>query len=105
MLACCCRLDVVNGGHFTFSDLCQFDLAGLSDSIKLDIPGANVKKVLGDGCGPTNPPASVAEPLIRHFAIGFFNAELRGSTQSRELLSPAKADTFGPGVATFVKDE
>lgn len=98
-------VDVVNGGHFTFSDLCQFDLATLADQVKLDVMGTDIKKVLGDGCGPTNPPASVAQPLMRHFAIGFFNAELRGSTGSRVLLSQAKADAFGgAGVAVITTD-
>jgi predicted dienelactone hydrolase len=97
-------LDIVKGGHFTFSDLCQFDLATLADQVKLDIMGTDIKKVLGDGCGPTNPPATVAQPLMRHFAIGFFNAELRGSPGSRALLSQTKADSFGAGVAVFTDD-
>lgn len=97
-------LDFVTGGHFTFSDLCQFDLAKISDTVKIDIMGANVKNVLSDGCGPTAPKASVAQPLMRHFAIGFFNAELRGSAKSRALLTQAKADALGQGVAVFTSD-
>jgi hypothetical protein len=59
-----------------------------------------VKKVLQDGCGPTAPPASVAQPLINHFAVAFFNAQLRGSPGSLELMSQAKADEVaGAGVA------
>lgn len=98
------RLDVTTGGHFTFSDLCAFDLAGIADRVKLDVMGADLKKVLGDGCGAGAPPASVAQPLMRHFAIGFFNAELRGSTKTRALLTQEKADAFGSGVATFTID-
>lgn len=46
-------LDITQGGHFTFLDTSAgFDLASLSDSIKLDIPGANVKSALNDGCAP-----------------------------------------------------
>lgn len=97
-------LDLVTGGHFTFSDLCQFDLGAIADKVKLDVMGADVKKVLTDGCGPTAPPASVAQPLMRHFAIGFFNAELRGSTKTRALLTQAKADGFGQGVAVYTSD-
>lgn len=97
-------LDLVNGGHFTFSDLCQFDLATLADQVKLDVKGTDIKKVLSDGCGPMNPPASIAQPLMRHFAIAFFNAELRGSKGSRALLVQAKADGFGAGVAVFTND-
>ena len=92
-------LSIETGGHFTFSDLCQFDLGALSERVKLDIPGADVKKVLEDGCGPMAPKAAVALPLIAHFAVGFFNARLLGSTGSAALLTQAKADTFGAGVA------
>jgi predicted dienelactone hydrolase len=97
-------LTLNTAGHFTFSDLCQFDLASLSDHLTLtiNIPGANadsIKKVLGDGCGSVAPPASVALPLIDHFAIGFFNGQLRGSPGSLALLSQDQANTFGDGVA------
>jgi predicted dienelactone hydrolase len=87
------------GGHFTFSDLCQFDLASLADRVKLDIPGADVKKVLQDGCGPEAPPAAVALPMINHFAVAFFNAQLRGSAGSSELLTQTAADAFDAGIA------
>ena len=95
-------LDLVKGGHFTFSDLCAFDLAAISDRVMLDIPGANVRAVLEDGCGPTAPPATIAQPLINHFAVAFFNAHLRGSTASLALMTQAKADelALAAGVAT-----
>lgn len=98
-------LDLTKGGHFTFSDLCAFDLAAISDRVMLDIPGADVKQVLEDGCGPTAPPASIAQPLINHFAVAFFNAQLRGSTQSLELMTQAKADELATaaGVATVTQ--
>lgn len=94
-------LDIVKGGHFTFSDICAFDLAAIADRIQLDIPGANVRNILSDGCGPTAPAASVAQPLIDHFAVAFFNAHLKGSTGSLELMSQAKADSIG-GTGTAV---
>ncbi|MBM4379572.1 MAG: hypothetical protein FJ086_09775 [Deltaproteobacteria bacterium] len=85
-------LDLVKGGHFTFSDLCAFDLATVVEQVKVDIPGADLRAVLEDGCGPTSPPASVAQPLINHFAVAFFNAHLRGSQASLSLLTQAQAD-------------
>lgn len=97
-------LDISKGGHFTFSDLCGFDLAAISDRVMLDIPGADVKKVLQDGCGPTSPPASVAQPLINNFGVAFFNAHLRGSTASLELLTQAKADELAQGVAVVTSE-
>ncbi len=95
-------LDITKGGHFTFSDLCAFDLASIVDQVKLDIPGADVRKVLEDGCGPSAPPARIAQPLINHFAVAFFNAKLKGSEASLSLMTQAKADEVAgsTGVAT-----
>jgi predicted dienelactone hydrolase len=97
-------LDLTHGGHFTFSDLCSFDLGTIADQVKLDIPGANVKKVLSDGCGPNAPPASVAQPLITHFAVALFNGTLRGSEGSLALMTQAAADGLTPGVAQVTAD-
>lgn len=98
-------LDLTKGGHFTFSDLCGFDLASIADRVQLDIPGANVKKVLEDGCGPTAPTAEIAQPLINHFAVSFFNGYFKGSAASLELMTQAKADSIAgaAGVATLEK--
>jgi predicted dienelactone hydrolase len=98
-------VDLSRGGHFTFSDLCAFDLATVADRIKLDIPGANLRQALEDGCGPQAPRPEVAQPLINHFAVGFFNATLRGSSASYELLTQANADQVaGAGVAQITVD-
>lgn len=91
-------LDITHGGHFSFSDLCAFDLSHLAGALGQ----ASVVKALADGCTPPAPPASVAQPLIDHFAIGFFNATLRGSDASWALLVQARADALAPGEATFV---
>lgn len=97
-------LDITEGGHFTFSDICAFDLAAVSDNIRLDIPGANVRSVLSDGCAPPAPSAAVAQPLMNHFAVALFNATLRGSPGSLELLTQANADTLAPGVSVVTPD-
>jgi hypothetical protein len=95
-------LDIVTGGHFTFSDLCAFDLAAAVEKIQVDIPGADLRAVLEDGCGPSAPPASVAQPLINHFAVAFFNAHLRGSSGSLALLSQSHADGLAGGAGVAV---
>lgn len=97
-------LDIVDGGHFTFSDLCGFDLAGMVAKLGLDLPGVDIKKVLEDGCGPPAPPAAAVQPLIDHFAVGLLNAELRHSPGSRALLTQQAADGFGAGFAVFTDD-
>ncbi|MHB8878395.1 MAG: poly(ethylene terephthalate) hydrolase family protein, partial [Myxococcaceae bacterium] len=97
-------LDVVDGGHFTFSDLCGFDLVGLATTLKLELTGLDIKKVLADGCGPPAPPAEVAQPLLTTSAVGFFNMVLRGSPGSREWLNQGAADRFGAGLAVLTDD-
>lgn len=99
-------LDIVQGGHFTFSDLCAFDLATLAEKVSVNVMGVDVRGVLEDGCAPPAPPASVAQPIINHFAVAFFNAHLKGSDGSRALLTQAKADELAgaSGVATLTAD-
>lgn len=99
-------LDLVTAGHFTYSDLCAFDLATVVEQVNLEVAGADVRKVLEDGCGPTAPPAAVAQPLINHFAVGFLNGTLRGSEGSLALLTQAQADAVAgaPGVAVLTAD-
>ena len=68
---------LVRAGHFTYSDLCTFDVKPIGDALSLD-----VDHVLSDGCGPDNTPHDIAFPLIRTGAVGFLNVHLRGSTAS-----------------------
>ena len=91
--------DITRGGHFTFSDLCKFDLASIAD--RVGFAGLNIKKTISDGCIPPAPPAAVAEPLMDQFAIGFFNWQLRGSVGSKALLTQAHADALTPHTVVF----
>ncbi len=97
-------LGITHGGHFTFSDLCRFDLAKIAMNVNFNIPGADISNVLSDGCGPNATPASVALPMIDQFTIGFFNATLRDSAPSYDYLNQAGADRFGAGVADVTAD-
>lgn len=92
--------DLVTGGHFTYSDLCGFDLADLAPS--LNFPDA--AEAINDGCGEEAPAPKVAQPLINQFAIGFFNGVLRNSPGSFDYLTQAKADEAAPGVAEVQVD-
>jgi predicted dienelactone hydrolase len=93
-------LDILQGGHFTFSDLCRFNLGPVADQLGF----VNVSNVVSDGCGPTSPTAAVAEPIVNNFAIGFFNWQLRGSTGSVKYLNQATADALTPGTATVTTE-
>lgn len=91
-------LSLARAGHFTYSDLCILDVEAISAAVDLD-----VSNVLDDGCGPDALPGDVAFPVINATAIGFFNAELRGSKASTEFLNQATVDRLAPGEGTFVQ--
>ncbi len=97
-------LDITRGGHFTFSDLCAFDLANAAAQANIMVPGANIQKVLNDGCGPMAPRAEVAQPLMNHYAVALFNGVLRGNKASMDLLKPGAADAFAAGAYAFTAD-
>ncbi len=76
------RLILERGGHFTFSDMCQLDPAQIASAVDLGIEDA-----LEDGCTDENTDPEAAAAVMRHFAIGHFNAYLRDSPPSLELLT------------------
>lgn len=92
-------LELPNGGHFTWSDLCSLDLSRFAGSIDLGFSQEDVERSLKDGCAAPAPPADVAQPLINHFSVGFFNGYLRNSPGALEALSQAEADRLAPGEA------
>jgi predicted dienelactone hydrolase len=85
-------LQLDRGGHFTYSDLCIFDVEAIDAAIDLD-----ASNVLEDGCGPENIPPEVAFPMINNAAIGFFNRHLRESTGSDAFLTDERLEELGPG--------
>lgn len=87
---------LLRAGHFTYSDLCTFDVKPIGDALGLD-----VDHVLSDGCGPTNTPPNVAFPLIRTGAIGFMNVHLRGSAASSKFLTQGALDALSKGEGTM----
>jgi predicted dienelactone hydrolase len=93
-------VDFVKGGHFTFADLCQFDLAAVAEAVGF----IDVSNVVSDGCGPDATPAKVALPLINQFAVAFFNATLRASPGSWDFVSQAAADKRGAGATQVTVD-
>jgi predicted dienelactone hydrolase len=87
---------LTRAGHFTYSDLCIFDVNAIDAA--LDIDASNV---LDDGCGPDNTPPEVAAPLIRDGAVGFFNIHLRGSSPSKKWLKQSAFDAIATDEATL----
>lgn len=92
-------LTLSRAGHFTFSDLCVLDVAAIDAA--LDIDASNV---LEDGCGPENTPAPRAQAAIDHYSIGLFNAYLRASTGTLDLLTQEAGEPHAPDDVVFLAD-
>ncbi|OGQ23693.1 MAG: hypothetical protein A2138_00980 [Deltaproteobacteria bacterium RBG_16_71_12] len=89
-------LSLFDAGHFTYSDLCVLDVEAIDEALEID-----ASNTLTDGCGIENVPTELAFPAIRTSAIGFFNAELRGSTPSERYLSQQALDEVAPSLGAF----
>ena len=74
-------LTINRAGHFTYSDLCIFDVEAIDAALEID-----ASNVLTDGCGENNIQPETAFPLINHTTIGFFNRYLRESSVSQVYL-------------------
>lgn len=99
-------LDLVHGGHFTFADLCAFDLASIAERLNVDggFPGVDIREALSDGCAPPAPAPEVAQKLINHSATALFNAVLRDSPGSLAHLDQAELEAIGPGEVVLTTD-
>jgi predicted dienelactone hydrolase len=93
-------LELRRGGHFSFADICALDLASLAGLLDF----ADLSEILDDGCGPDATPPAVAQSLLNHFAVGFFNAFLRGSATTRAALVQARAEALGAGEAVITSE-
>ena len=94
-------VNIKDGGHFTFSDLCGFNLSVLAGKIGI---GQSVASALADGCTDPAPAASLTQPLINFFSVGFFNAQLHHSAPSLELLTQRFADQRWRGISEVTAD-
>ncbi|MDH3202130.1 MAG: hypothetical protein OEM15_14660 [Myxococcales bacterium] len=69
--------EVLDGGHNTFTDLCELE------SDVLDIVGG-----ADEGCMPRHLPWKHAHDLINYLALNFFDGVLNGNGEALERLSP-----------------
>ena len=76
------RMDLADAGHFTFSDICGIDAAGILEAADLGLASA-----LEDGCTEDNTEPEAAFEVIRNFAIGHFNVHLRDSDGTEAFLT------------------
>jgi predicted dienelactone hydrolase len=78
------RLTLARGGHFTFSDMCSLDAETIVGAANIGVPES-----IREDCGPGRTPADLAAVVMRHYAIGHFNAYLRDSPPTLERLTEA----------------
>jgi predicted dienelactone hydrolase len=90
------RLTLASAGHFTFSDMCLIDRDAL-----LAVAAVGVFDALDDGCAEDNIAVQTAFPVLRHYAIGWFNLHLRGSTPTAALLTQDAGRTLAGDEVTF----
>lgn len=90
------RMTLATGGHFTFSDMCLIDRDAL-----LAVAAAGVFDALDDGCAEDNIDVALAFPVMRHYAIGWFNLHLRGSTGTAPLLTQEAGRMLAGDEVTF----
>lgn len=82
--------ELLTGGHYTYTDICSLELKRLAE----DINFGDAEDALNDGCGENNVSVDIAHPLIRQFAVGFFNYYLRGSQDSAKYFSDEEAAKY-----------
>jgi predicted dienelactone hydrolase len=93
-------LTINRAGHFTYSDLCIFDVEAIDTALEID-----ASNVLTDGCGEDNISTELAFPLINHASIGFFNRYLRESPNSEAYLTEAYMHQIASSAeSTFLAD-
>ena len=76
-------MELVDGGHFTFSDVCLLDLVEVARELEM---GSDAEHILTDGCGDFNVDYEIAHDTINYYATAFLNGYLRGSEASLDLL-------------------
>ncbi|MBW1810561.1 MAG: hypothetical protein JRJ87_20375, partial [Deltaproteobacteria bacterium] len=75
--------ELADGGHYTFSDICDLDLVALA--AEFDFGPA--EEALQDGCSTTdNVPWHDAQTTINHYSTAFLNYHLRNSKDSQNYL-------------------
>jgi predicted dienelactone hydrolase len=90
------RLTLARAGHFTFSDMCSLDAETIVGAADIGVPDA-----IREDCGPDRTPGDLAALVLRHYAIGHFNAYLRDSPPSLALLTEAAGIDLAGAEVTF----
>jgi len=83
-------LTVHRGGHYTFTDICRMNLAGVKDL------WSDAGDAMEDGCDPVNNWSYVeAQKAINQYAISFLNRFMRGSEGSAQYMTVEAGAPYG----------
>ena len=82
--------ELARAGHYTYSDICMLDLGNLADNVGIK----DAKDAMEDGCADDNIDTDIAHPMIREFAVGFFNYYLRDSKNSMQYFDEQAAQPY-----------
>jgi predicted dienelactone hydrolase len=77
-------ISLERGGHYTYSDVCVFDVRKYAKRLGL-VEG---EIIYNDGCAEHNTPTAEAHRIINYYATAFLNLALRNSTNSKQYLKP-----------------
>ncbi len=77
-------LTVINGGHFTFTDMCDFDLGDAAEAVGVEIDG-----VLGDGCAEGFADHDLARNATNRALTAFFDSVLWDEPSAAPAMDPA----------------
>lgn len=83
--------ELVDGGHFTFADICSLDLVRVAQELQM---GDEAENFLRDGCGEANVPYALAHDSINHYATAFFDRHLKGVQASQAHLTDRSEPPF-----------
>jgi len=84
-------LTVKRGGHYSFTDMCRFNLVEVVE--KTGYPDA--EDALTDGCGEDNWDFEEIQEVVKLYGIGLFNRYLRHSPGSDDFLTSEAGEEFG----------
>ena len=83
-------LTVTRAGHYSFSDMCRFNLVEIVEKTGY----VDAAEALTDGCGDENWDFEEVQKATNLYGIGLFNRYLRGSSGSDQYVTPEAGAQF-----------
>lgn len=81
------RVDIIDAGHLTFSDICRFVELLEEEPAATDEILALANSYAAEACAPELIDVDIAQDIINHAVTGFFLAEIAGDESAEESIS------------------